>query len=147
MRSLTDTSVPRRLSRLLQVVVNKADGKLKQAATATRAEYKSVLQLMRPRTPGWQPDAVLVSAHERAGIDTLWETVLRYKDIAERGGGMHRGRAEQRLSWLWGAVGDMVVDGLRRDEQHDALAQAVAEGRVSPAAAAAEIAGTLGLKS
>ena len=50
MRSLTDTSVPRRLSRLLQVVVNKADGKLKQAATATRAEYKSVLQLMRPFT-------------------------------------------------------------------------------------------------
>jgi LAO/AO transport system kinase len=126
-------------------VVNKADGKLKQAAAATRAEYKSVMQLLRPRTPGWQPDAVLVSAHECTGIDHLWETVLEYKEVAERGGAMQRGRAEQRLSWLWAAVGDMVVDGLRRDPQHAALAKAVEEGRVSPAAAAADIAGTLAL--
>jgi LAO/AO transport system kinase len=122
-------------------VVNKADGQLKQAAAATRAEYKSVMQLMRPRTPGWQPDAVLVSAHECTGIDKLWETALKFKKAAERGGGMQRGRAEQRLSWLWGAVGDMVVDSLRRDPQHAALAKAVEDGRVSPATAAAEIAG------
>lgn len=103
------------------------------------------MQLLRPRTPGWKPDAVLVSAHENTGIDKLWEAVLSYKEVAERGGGMHLGRAEQRLSWLWGAVGDMVVDGLRRDPRHASLAKAVEEGRVSPAAAAAEIAGTLAL--
>eukprot|EP01043_Picozoa_sp_COSAG02_P090829 COSAG02_NODE_27631_length_605_cov_1.375494_1_plen_130_part_00 len=126
-------------------MVNKADGKLKQAAAATRAEYKSVMQLLRPRTPGWQPDAVLVSAHECTGIDKLWRTALEYKEVAERGGAMQHGRAEQRVSWLWAAVGDMVVDGLRRDPQHSALAKAVGEGRVSPAAAAANIAGTLAL--
>lgn len=128
-------------------MVNKADGKLKQAAAATRAEYKSVLQLLRPRTPGWQPDAVLVSAHECTGIDKLWRTVLKYKEVAERGGAMRRGRAEQRVSWLWAAVGDMVVDSLRRDPQHSALAKAVEEGHVSPAAAAADIAGALALRA
>lgn len=126
-------------------MVNKADGKLKQTAAATRAEYKSVMQLLRPRTPGWKPDAVLVSAHECTGIDKLWETMLQYKEVAERGGAMQRGRAEQRLSWMWAAVGDMVVDSLRRDPQHAALAQAVEEGRVSPASAAADIAGKLAL--
>ena len=103
------------------------------------------MQLLRPRTPGWQPDAVLVSAQECTGIDKLWETVLKFREVAERGGGMQRGRAEQRLSWLWGAVGDMVVESLRRDPQHATVAKAVEEGRVSPAAAAAEIAGTLAL--
>ena len=100
-----------------------------------------MLQLMRPRTPGWQPDAVLVSAHECTGIDKLWEMVLKFKKVAERGGGLQRGRAEQKLSWLWGAVADMVVDSLRRDPRYATLVKAVEQGHVSPATAAAEIAG------
>jgi len=43
-------------------------------------------------------------------------------------------------------VGDQVVSGLRQDPRHRALARRVEEGAVSPAAAAAEIAGTLGLE-
>ena len=53
------------------VVVNKADGKLKQAASATRAEYRSVLQLMRGRTPGWQAEAVLVRRKPKLCSPTL----------------------------------------------------------------------------
>ena len=37
------------------IVVNKADGKLKDAAGRTAAEYQSALQLLRPRSPNWRP--------------------------------------------------------------------------------------------
>ena len=83
---------------------------------------------------------------ERKGIAELWETILRFRDVAAEGGGLDRHRAEQRLAWLWNAVGDQVVSGLRQDPRHRALARQVEEGAVSPAAAAAEIAGTLGLE-
>ena len=62
---------------------------------------------------------MLVSAHEKFGIDSLWETILEFKAAAESGGGMHSGRRAQRLSWLWAAVGDMVTDSLQRNVDHE----------------------------
>jgi putative protein kinase ArgK-like GTPase of G3E family len=79
------------------------------------------------------------------GIDALWETVLSFKAAAESGGGMASGRRAQRVSWLWAAVGDMVTESLQRDPSHAALVQQVTDGSVSPAVAAAEIVGALGL--
>ena len=52
------------------VIVNKADGKLKQAAQATRAEYKSVLQLSQ-RTSDLQLRVVL-GDHARAGVSCVY---------------------------------------------------------------------------
>lgn len=90
-------------------------------------------------------DAVLVSAHEKLGIDTLWETILDYKAVSELGGGAQSGRRAQRLNWLWAAVGDMVTDSLQRNPEHDVLVQHVVDGDMSPAVAAAEIVGSLNL--
>jgi LAO/AO transport system kinase len=123
------------------VVVNKADGEMATAAAATRAEYAGVLQLMRPRHVGWRAPALLASAASfpPRGLEELWECVGEFRDCLSQQHGAALGRREQRLAWLWGAVGELAVEAARGRPEATALAEAAASGQMSPTVAAAQI--------
>ncbi len=60
------------------VVVNKTDGTLGAAATATAADYASALHLVRPKTPAWSPKVLRCSALSGEGIPEVWDTIRAF---------------------------------------------------------------------
>ena len=90
------------------IVVNKADGGLKAAATRTCADYAGALRLLRkrPQDPDGYPSAHMVSAIEETGLDTVWSRIEGLARWRRDTGWLARGRAEQARFWL--------VDGIRR---------------------------------
>jgi LAO/AO transport system kinase len=125
------------------VVVNKADGDLASAAKHVAADYASALHLVRPRTPGWTPRVLLVSALEGSGVDDLWQAVEEFRATLESSGALAHRRADQAREWMWSEVSESLLDAFRRDAQVAAratrLERDVADGSVSPSAAAQEM--------
>ena len=59
------------------ILVNKADGDLKPAATRTCADYAGALRLLRkrPQDPEGFPKPICVSALEEDGLERAWERI------------------------------------------------------------------------
>lgn len=84
------------------ILVNKADGDLKPAATRTCADYAGALRLMRkrPQDPDGYPKAVMVSALQDSGISDVWEdigTLVRWRHAE---GIWEKTRAAQARYWF-----------------------------------------------
>jgi LAO/AO transport system kinase len=64
------------------ILVNKADGDLKPAATRTCSDYSGALRLLRkrPQDPEGFPKAMMVSALEEEGLQTAWEEMTTLSD-------------------------------------------------------------------
>ena len=60
------------------IVVNKADGNNKSQAQVTAKEYSMALNLKPKNKNNWTPKVVVVSAHERLGIQSFIEKCLDY---------------------------------------------------------------------
>ena len=82
------------------VVVNKADGDNLPRARAAAGEYQLALKYLTPATPGWSPPVQLVSALERSGLDTLWQTILAFQTQARAQGSWDSRRQRQLSEWL-----------------------------------------------
>ena len=70
------------------ILVNKADGDLKPAATRTCGDYMGALKLLRkrPQDPSGFPKAMMVSALEQAGLETAWEEMQHLVDWRRENG-------------------------------------------------------------
>jgi hypothetical protein len=127
------------------ILVNKADGDLKPAATRTAADYAGALRLLRkrPEDPEGFPKAMLVSAVEGTGLAEAWAEMQAARRLAEgqrplgraaRGAGaalVRGGRAERRPRAASGRPG--LKDRMER------LGAAVEAGARTPGGAAAEV--------
>ena len=122
------------------IVVNKADGEMAAAATATAADYAAALHLLRPRSPDWSVPVVTCSALTGAGIAALWQTMERYRQAMTGPDAMAARRAEQARRWLWAEVEASLLAALRADPSVKprlaALEAQVAAGEVTPSRAA-----------
>lgn len=127
------------------ILVNKADGALKQAATRTCADYAGALRLLRrrPQDPEGFPKAMTVSALEEAGLATAWEEMQSLARWRRENGFFDSRRAEQARHWFGEEVRLGLLARLERDPaaraRLDALGAAVARGEVSIAGAAADM--------
>ena len=79
------------------IVVNKADGDLKPAATRTCADYSGALRLLRkrPQDPEGFPKAMMVSALQSEGLATVWAEAQALAAWRRETGHFARRRAEQ----------------------------------------------------
>ena len=118
------------------VVVNKADGELASAAERAAGDYRSALQLLRPRSPDWTVPVVTCSALEGRGIEELWELIGTFRNANVPSGALQARRAAQGRRGLWNEIAEQVLQ-LRRDdpearERIRELEQAVSAGKLSP---------------
>jgi LAO/AO transport system kinase len=131
------------------IAVNKADGDNIKRATAAAAEYRAALHILTPRSPAWSPPVITYSALTGAGIDTLWGPVLAHRECQTKSGELAERRREQQVRWMWTMIEERLTAKVKSDPaaktRLPALEAAVAEGRISPAVAAEEIAQALGL--
>lgn len=125
------------------ILVNKADGDLRDHATRSAAEYANAVHLIRPAHPEWQVAVRAVSALTGDGIDAVWEDAARFRAALEASGAWGRRRATQAQAALWAEIGDGLLDRFRgAAEVAGRLAKAereVVAGKRSPAAAARDL--------
>ena len=127
------------------ILVNKADGDLKPQATRTCADYAGALRLLRKRAqdPDGFPKALTVSAIETIGLDAAWEQIETLISWRKDNTVWQDNRTAQARYWFAEEVRLQMLAKLASDPTANArmkaLEQDVAEGRIAPAAAAAEV--------
>ena len=130
------------------LVVNKADGSMKQIAERTRADYGGALELIRSSGDVWRTRAMVVSALESRGIAEIWEMVLEHHELMQASGQFDERRRAQSRAWMWKLLEDGIDRAFREQPgMHEAIKreeEAVAAQKTSPAAAARTLLRTFG---
>lgn len=127
------------------ILVNKADGDLKAAATRTAADYAGALRLLRKRRedPEGFPKAMLVSAVEGAGLAEAWGEMQALAEWRKGNGFWDARRAAQGRRWFEEDVRNGLLARLLADDdlgtKIENLGRAVEAGERTPGAAAAEV--------
>lgn len=123
------------------ILVNKADGDLKQTAMRTRADYSGALRLLRKRVydPEGFPKALTVSAVTQDGLPEAWEAMSELVDWRRAEGHWHTRRAHQARHWFeedlrLGLLSVLEQPAIRA--RIDAVGGQVAQGDMSAARAA-----------
>ena len=131
------------------IVVNKADGDLKHAATRTCADYAGALRLLRarPQDPPGFPKAMTVSALHEEGLQTVWDEIGALIDWRRENGHWAGRRAAQARHWFGEEVREALLARLKtppaRARMAD-LADDVASGKTSAGQAASAMLDWLG---
>jgi LAO/AO transport system kinase len=82
------------------VLVNKADGDLKQAAARSVADYSHALHLMRPKYQDLPVKVLQTSALEGRGIVEAWTAIQEFHRRLSASGALSRLRQNQLRSWF-----------------------------------------------
>lgn len=130
------------------IAVNKADDAGAKAKAAA-AEYKAALHILAPASPTWTPPVMTVSGLTGQGLDELWTKVLDHRKRLEATGELGSKRRAQDTKWMWALVHERLHERLAHDpalrERVPEIERAIAEGTLSPNAAASEIVKLLGI--
>ncbi len=130
------------------IIVNKADGDLKPAATRTCSDYAGALRLMRkrPQDPDGFPKAMMVSALHEEGLKMAWDEMTALIEWRRENGHFESRRADQAQYWFEQDVRQGLLARLDTAEARATMARAakaVASGEKTPTAAARDVLGTL----
>jgi LAO/AO transport system kinase len=130
------------------IAINKADGDNIKRANLAAAEYRGALHILTPRSEHWHPPVETYSALTGGGIDTLWQKILDHRTAMNASGEFAARRRQQQIKWMWSMLEQRMMARLRSEPAVRAkvkkIEAEVAEGRVTPALAADQIAEMLG---
>ncbi len=92
------------------IVVNKADGELKNAALAAASEYRSAIHLLpaSPANPPGFPKVLVLSASEETGLDAMLAEISQLVDWRKSGSHWREGRRIQEARWLESRLGQTI---------------------------------------
>lgn len=131
------------------VAVNKADGDNIPRARAAASEYRAALHLLGARQAHWSPPVLTYSALTGNGVPEVWEQVELHRQKCEAAGSFQATRQAQQVRWMWTLLNERLNARVMTDAsvkaRLPALEEAVAQGTLAPAIAAAEIAHLIGL--
>jgi LAO/AO transport system kinase len=131
------------------LAINKADGDNVDRARQAAAEYQAAFNILTPPSPHWKPPVITVSARENRGLDRLWADIERHREIMTAAGELERKRGDQQVRWMWSMIEERLMRAIgkhaRLKPRIAKLEAAVRGGQLTPHAAVAEIAGSLGL--
>ena len=126
------------------IAINKADGDNIKRANLAAAEYRGALHILSPRSEHWHPPVLTYSALTGTGMDTLWQKILDHRTAMNASGEFAGRRREQQVKWMWSMLEQRMMARLRADPAIRAKVKKteaeVADGRITPAVAAEQIA-------
>jgi LAO/AO transport system kinase len=112
------------------IVVNKADGDLANAAMRAARDYQNALHLLRPNSIHWQVPVLRSSALTNSGIDEVWATVERYRQVMGQAGELTSRRTTQAQAWMWNEIAENLMLRFRAHPRVTTLLTEM-EGRVA----------------
>lgn len=125
------------------VVVNKADGELKNVAKHAAVDFIHSFQLMRRKDPDWEPKVKMCSALENQGVDKVWTVVEEFRQTM---GGLNKiaqKRNDQSTKWMWNQLNQQLMKAVSSNDEvrHKAekMNQDLVLGFLSPRSAATHI--------
>jgi LAO/AO transport system kinase len=125
------------------VVVNKADGDYVAEARAAARELSGAIRLIHPRETLWRPPVLTMSALEGTGLEELWETIERHRQVLTDAGEFEARRRAQQVDWTWQMVRDAVLNRLLANpavrKARAEVERQVLTGELTPALAAQQI--------
>jgi LAO/AO transport system kinase len=107
------------------VAINKADGDNKVRAERARVLYQNAMRLIHPSDSLWNPPVITCSALENAGIDAIWEQVLKHRARFEPTGWFEQHRHKQMTGWMWDLVNEYIDRLLHQKAEVRAVATQV----------------------
>src|SRR4051812_46507425 len=129
------------------IAINKADGDNIKRADLAAAEYRAALHILAPRSEHWYPPVMTYSALTGTGIDVIWEKILDHRGAMNASGDFAQRRRQQQIKWMWSMLEQRMMARLRADPAIRAkvkkIEAEVADGRITPALAAEQIADML----
>ncbi len=129
------------------IAVNKADEDNVEKARGARIEYEKALRLLKPASSTWKPPVMTCSALTLAGIDKIWETVLKHRTAYEATGELQANRKKQAVDWMWALVEDGLKERFYRHpevkQRLEGMMKSVERGETSPTVAADGLLGIL----
>jgi LAO/AO transport system kinase len=126
------------------ILVNKADGDLKAAASRTRSDYASSLMLLRKRShdpPGY-PLAMTMSALEEERLSEVWNKIDCLIDWRKADGYFYNNRIAQSRFWFKEEIRQGLLSMLDNEEVQEEISllmSMVDNGEVYPSAAAQKV--------
>tara|TARA_B100000768_G_scaffold179380_1_gene196943 strand:- start:254 stop:1255 length:1002 start_codon:yes stop_codon:yes gene_type:complete len=127
------------------ILINKADGDLKAAATRTCADYAGALRLLRKRAqdPEGFPKALMVSAIEVKGLSQSWIEMQALVHWRKQRGVWQSTRADQNTFWFNAELRHALLTRLENDPEaavaSAVMQKAIRAGRVAPSVAAEQV--------
>lgn len=126
------------------ILVNKADGDLKPAATRTCSDYSGALRLLRkrPKDPEGFPKAMMVSAMQQEGLQSAWDEMTALIGWRRENGFFDARREEQARYWFEQEVRNGLLAQLDTSQARAMMqdyAARVAEGAITPTVAAQDL--------
>ncbi|WP_120499612.1 methylmalonyl Co-A mutase-associated GTPase MeaB [Roseovarius sp. EL26] len=123
------------------ILVNKADGDLKPAAMRTCSDYAGALRLLRkrPQDPAGFPKAMMVSALEEHGLQTVWDEMTELTNWRRGAGHFDGRRAQQARYWFEEEVRQGLLSLLQTPKAQASMfaaSEAVSRGESTPSVAA-----------
>jgi LAO/AO transport system kinase len=122
------------------IVINKADAD-PELARRSASHYRAALHILAPVAPDWTAPVMTASGLKNAGLDKLWATVERHREVMTANGQRLARRADQDQRWMWAMVHERLDAALRANPEVADLAprleRQVRAGRL-PASAAAD---------
>jgi len=119
------------------VVINKADGDNLQKANLAASEYRQALHYLSSST---EVPVVTCSALQGAGLELIWDTILKQNSLMVDSGELAKKRKQQQLKWMWDIVDAGLLDALKNNpavkQMLPELEGQVLDGSISATAAA-----------
>jgi LAO/AO transport system kinase len=93
------------------LVITKADGENKNAATRAKSQYKHALHLFPPNDAKWTVPVEICSALENKGIEKVWKSIEDFVKQTSSNGFFKTNRSQQNKEWLHQTIEEL----LKRD--------------------------------
>jgi len=125
------------------VLVNKADGPMRNVALATVADYRQAIRLTQQSLLGEEVEVIGVSALEDQGIAEVFQKILKLHKKRRDSGVLTARRAEQCRDWLWQAIREAFLESMvgkiSPQDGMTELEREVVAGRLTASSAARQI--------
>ena len=122
------------------IAINKADGDNQERVAQAKKDLENAMHLILPAAAAWQTPVMTCSSVEEKGTVPVWEKVLAHRKICRASGDFDQRRRNQALEWMWTLVDEglkqMFKNNRQIDAQIPAVSHQVAQGKISPSAAA-----------
>jgi LAO/AO transport system kinase len=132
------------------IAVNKADGDNVARAGRAAVEYRTGLHILAVGHANWEPQVLTLSARDNRGLDELWAKIGERFAALKKSGALDTRRAEQAVSWMREIFEQRLLaafkGGKRAARHFRELEEKVRAGKITPGAAAHELAHLAGIK-